>query len=119
MLGKETFTCFKGPGDPCSTHYWAKKPLHYTRHASDEALMESIPFEVFLPPWATLCDRDINDDGVYAVVFKIPDGKDGYFIVLGEGGKVITTYRKRQDKKKEMLRMLRKKQDRRRIYSTI
>ena len=114
MCAREAYPCFKGPGDPCKTQYWAGKQLNYTRHARDEALAESIPFEACLPPWATLCDTDINDYGIYAVVFKVPDEKEGYFMVLGNDRNVITTYRKNTNNRKEMIRM-RKAKDKRKL----
>jgi hypothetical protein len=110
----DTKPTYRGSGNPSDIGFWGGRKLRYTTHALVEAKNEEIPILEFLPEDARLSDTDSNAQGIYAMVWKITDEQNDYFIVLGVNGDVITSFRKSQ--KKDLLKWRRNK-DRRHLYS--
>ena len=79
------------PADPIS---WSCRRLRYSDHALERIASRSIPEQPYLPATSRLADLDVTDERVEAMLFKVTECDDPFFLVLSTDGCVITVFRK-------------------------
>lgn len=77
--------------DPARSSYWAGRPLVYSQHAKQQAVLRRVPLLSEVPDSALLADLDMGDSGVEVVIFKCVQQDMAFFIVLNVVQEMVIT----------------------------